>query len=496
MARTVTNILQTVITIVKKGGGDKEAIKGLADIKRVAGDVAMVAGVVAAAWYTVDKVLDATVGTFIAYADEVERVMNLTGASAEEASKLIQAADDLGISTETVTKSLQFMAKNGLEPTIEGLAQLADEYTALEPGSERTSFLLEKMGKSSGDMAKLLKLGGEGVREWAASIDGALVLTEESIRKAHEYELAQDALNDSWTEFKVSVGEKVTPTLTTLLNHINALNEADQRLTEEGIQPNTKAWFDRRSELIESIKAEQEQQNALRETAAVAEDAAEAIEEIDYKGMLDMTLDLQSGFDDFNQKQDEVNQKLRELEARFQAGEIKVDDYNDQYAELTGQLDKNAKAHELWAKKTIFSMLQARLAVDGFSEGEFNFLIQVGEQMGLVDEATATMAQGINDSLDSIDFSNVQGYSQAWQQLLNMPHNQIFTITTVQQATLDLINQGVPPTVASQVTGNKSIDRSFAGGAGNYINVENLNLSGDKLSVGAFLAELGLAITL
>jgi hypothetical protein len=95
---------------------------------------------------------------------------------------------------------------------------------------------------------------------------------------------------------------------------------------------------------------------------------------------------------------------------------------------LEDELKQNAAAQELWSKKLVFSMIQAKLAVGGIDSGEFAFLIELGVQMGLVDQKTATMAQNLNANIDSLDWSNLEAGKIKWQEFLDMPSEKTVTV--------------------------------------------------------------------
>ena len=189
MAKTVSNILQTVITLIKKGDGDKEAVQALTNLKSAATTVGMAAGVMGAAWIAVDQVLKATVGELVDYASEVRNVQFLTGATAEESSRLIQVADDMKIGYDELARAMQKATKEGVTPNIEGLAQLSDQYLALAPGAERAAFLQEKFGKNSQVMAEMMSKGGPAIHAMSDAIDKNLILTQQAVDTARLYEM-------------------------------------------------------------------------------------------------------------------------------------------------------------------------------------------------------------------------------------------------------------------------------------------------------------------
>ena len=140
------------------------------------------------------------------------------GTSTEEASKLVQVGDDLRISQEQISTAMTYAIRNGVEPNIEGLADLADQYVALQDPGERGRLLLEKFGRSGMDMGRLMEQGGAGIREMSGAIEDNLIVTEKAAKASRDWYEAQDKLNDQWTGIKMQVGNEVIPSLTKLAN--------------------------------------------------------------------------------------------------------------------------------------------------------------------------------------------------------------------------------------------------------------------------------------
>jgi len=171
------------------------------------------------------------------YAQQVEDMARLSGASVEDASRIIQISDDMRLSYDQVSTALKMYARQAAESgeSIETLARLSDQYLSLAPGVERANFLLENFGRSGADMGKLMEQGGAGIRKMAEEVDNSLVMTEEGIRAAEEYRLAMDDWNDSIMGLKLTLFKELSPYLTQFL----------QWLADVGI-PNLKEfikWF-------------------------------------------------------------------------------------------------------------------------------------------------------------------------------------------------------------------------------------------------------------
>lgn len=253
-------ILQLIIQVMKEGNGDKDTIKALVDIK---GGITQAMGVMTAlagVGYTLNTVYQNTVKVFEDYALQVSDLSRLTGTSMEDTSRMIQLADDMRISYESLQKSLWFASKNGVQVNIDSLASLADKYNGFDSATERATFLAKTFGKSGEEMGKLLALGGEGVRTLAADISGSLVLTEEGRQKALDYSIAVDELTDTWNAWKVQAGSQLIGPLTGLVNGMNDAASAQNLAADAG-----RNWV---------TLSGPEQQQFLAQAAAIREKAA------------------------------------------------------------------------------------------------------------------------------------------------------------------------------------------------------------------------------
>jgi len=211
---------------VKIGADTKDLQKGLKDTKSKLGDVtkgvmgsvlgfATFSGAILAA----GKALKDTINDTVAYAEEVRQLSRTIGATPEDASKLIQAADDVKISFNTMQTAMQIAIRNGLDPTIDGMGRLADQYVAIEDPIARSKFLLDTFGRSGGEMAALMEIGADGIKELgAAAEETGLVLNEEAIKATRDYEIAVDNLQDKLNGMAISIGLKVIPSITNLTN--------------------------------------------------------------------------------------------------------------------------------------------------------------------------------------------------------------------------------------------------------------------------------------
>jgi len=229
MANKVFNI---IIKLVKEGGGDKETVSSLISIKNAMTQGLAVAGAMAGAYYAVDKVIDATVGKFASYAKGVDVFKSAMSTTAEEASRMIQVADDFGISSDEMQTAMLRAVKGGMDPTIAGLAGMADKYNALASPQEKVNFQTKNFGKSSQELTRLLGEGGQAILARSAAVSDSLVLDAAAIRKGREYETAVDDLSDSVLALKIAAGEKGIPILINLITKFTAATSTGAQIVD------------------------------------------------------------------------------------------------------------------------------------------------------------------------------------------------------------------------------------------------------------------------
>ncbi len=211
-----------------KGAGSFEALAAKAKLAWTALGVGI--GVAAA----VGKAMKSLSDGFMNYAFEVKDFGRIIGASAEEASKLIQVADDVRLSTESMTTAMRSAITKGYAPTIEGLGQMSDAYLAIHDPIQRSRYLIETFGRSGLEMAKLMELGGKRIQEMGDSIEGTgLLMTEEGVKAAEAYYRELDRLGDHWTSLKNKMAKPIMGVITVVTKEFNDQAESTQEVNAE-----------------------------------------------------------------------------------------------------------------------------------------------------------------------------------------------------------------------------------------------------------------------
>lgn len=196
------------------------------------------------------------IGDFQNLALEVDKFSDVTGLAAEEASKWVEVAGDMGIESGTVEASINRMNREigkgtekfeelGIEivrtsggavdvnetflNTIEALKDIQDP-------AKRATVAAELLGKGWTGMAEMVEAGAGNLRSALDEVSDAKIIDEEEIRKAKELRAAQDRLKDALEDVTLQIGEALIP----------ALSDAADALAPvlEMIGPLAKGFFD------------------------------------------------------------------------------------------------------------------------------------------------------------------------------------------------------------------------------------------------------------
>lgn len=208
------------------------------------------------------------VSEYSAYATEMGKAAELSGITAEGMSRLSQAADDVFVSQEALTRSFQMGLKNGFVPTIENLAVLSDELLAMEDPAKRAEKASEIFGRQWAEIAPFILQGGDAIREGTAAIEDGLIVTDEAVQKNIEYKQALDSLNDSVLALKMTFAGDLIPILGTSLNSVVNFKQSQEEL-RESVGPLAAAYaplvllYGFGKQRLEELNAAEQEQNIL-----------------------------------------------------------------------------------------------------------------------------------------------------------------------------------------------------------------------------------------
>lgn len=212
------NKIQSELT--QTGQAGKSGFMGMAS-----GALAAVGGVAAvgAAVGTAANFVKGAVNDWADYNEQIRKMSIATGAAPEDLSRMMQAADDLGVSMDSLQTAFKLVAKNGIQPTIENIAKLSDDLLAIEDPTKRAEEAARLFGRQWAEIAPFVLASGDAIREGTAAISDSLVATQESIDKSREYKVQLDNLADAWTGVKNSIAMEAMPVMTDATGIMNEM---------------------------------------------------------------------------------------------------------------------------------------------------------------------------------------------------------------------------------------------------------------------------------
>ena len=413
-------------------------------------ELASVVGLAKQAFQVAKKVVEETVGEFTTYAKTVEDMARVTGSSVEEVSRLIQVSDDLQISTASLEQAMAGAVRKGIDPSVDSIASLSDQYLALAPGLKRSQFLVEKFGRSGLEMAKLMEQGGDKIREMGAAVDDSLIITDEAIEANQEYYAAMDDLNDIIQGVKLEFAQGLIPVLSKVAKlmeevrkkgeegksgfqeeakqiletsdsyeayldemerSLNAIGESyeatllyndgitDMGSREEWLTDQKGALTEREWDYIRAVKngtvKVQTYTEATQALADASEESSVSMDKLNtvMAGAVGKEYrDYYNMMADITEETDDLKTKIGELEGkRWLTSEQKqeLQDYKDRLSELGERATNASLEHRKAMASIVYDMQYTKAMADGtIDEIEYKTLSDFAGAMGLIDDAT------------------------------------------------------------------------------------------------------------
>jgi hypothetical protein len=374
----------------------------------------------------VEKGFEQTVGSAQKYDQVIYGIMASTGGTADQTSRMVQVLDDAGVGFETVKKAMKEMGKDGIAPSMDELARLADEFVKIQDPAEKVKFQLDHFGKSGQDMARALSMGGAALRKMNDEMSGGLILTEENIKASEEYRKNLDTLNDSISGFQMKAGNEMIPVLNQIVTGMNYAAQGQEdynRRLQESIALNGDRG-DRMNNILVLQMKETEELYAARDAVNAHADALDnsistleehtGAVEIDDEAVKELTRsnsEFLSIIGSITEQQSTYESQVAAINQEYEEGKITMEERGIALQELA---DKQEEA----SNRMILSMLQQNLAVDGLSTAEMKYLLETGMQWGIYSRSAVDSAQAAIDKAAELE-----------DEFLNLPTDHTMTIT-------------------------------------------------------------------
>lgn len=262
------------------------------------------------------------IGDFQDLALEVDKFSNATGLAAEEASRWIEAAGDIGVESNTLITAFNRLNRAvgdnsaafgelGVEivKTADGATDVNATFLAtvdalgkVNDPAQRARLATQLLGKSWTELSELVEMGADDLTAALEGVGEAKVIDEKEIQKAKDLRAAQDALGDAIEEFTIAVGVTLAPILTKftqqlaeIAGHADTVGRIfkvvagavtkDMEMMAEGLTGNTKAAKGLSDGMRETIREVYALSLANDEAATSLEDVDQALTEL--KGNVD-----------------------------------------------------------------------------------------------------------------------------------------------------------------------------------------------------------------
>ena len=192
------------------------------------------------------------IGEFQDLALEVDKFANSTGLAAEEASRWIEVAGDIGVESGTLLSAINKLNR-AVGDNSEAFAELGVEIVRTSTGAtdvnatflatidalrkiddpaKRARLATQTLGKSWTELSELVQMGSKNLSSALAEVSGAKVIDEREIQKAKDLRAAQDALADAFDELVLTVGQELVPAFINATNAVQPLVDLIGPLTK------------------------------------------------------------------------------------------------------------------------------------------------------------------------------------------------------------------------------------------------------------------------
>jgi hypothetical protein len=199
---------------------------------------------------------------FTTLALDVEKFSQATGLSTEEASRWIEVAGDLGISTEQIQggfvrlekaiagnspafKTLGIELQKTADGTVDVSATMLQAIRALDgvqDPMQRAKLASELFGRGFADMSELVLGDATAIKSALDDVSESKIIDQEEIEKAKKQREALDNLNDAVEDLSLALGETLTPALTAVAEGVTDFNEALEDFHIDDVISKTTQW--------------------------------------------------------------------------------------------------------------------------------------------------------------------------------------------------------------------------------------------------------------
>lgn len=178
-----------------------------------------------------------SLGAFNSIAGDVRKMKGALGGTAEEMSKLRFAADEVGVASTTVSRSMILLtshlqkgddaakrlgvsmvdAQGKIKPSAQLLGEVGDKLNAMGAGLQRSALAKDLFGRGFAELNPLLAQGSAGMAKFGEEAEKmGLVLSQDDLDASKKMKLAFKEMHASIEGIYVSIGRNLVPVMLTL----------------------------------------------------------------------------------------------------------------------------------------------------------------------------------------------------------------------------------------------------------------------------------------
>jgi len=393
-------------------------------------------------------------------------------------SKLIEAADDVGVSFGSLQTAMNVAIRKGIKPSIEGMGELADKYLAIQDPIDRTKFLMDNFGRSGAQLAPLMEKGSAGIKAMGEeAMRTGKIMSTQAVKDARDYEIAMDSLGDSVDGVKMQIGKGLLPVVTKATTIVSdaaqAFNDYWKILGVVGlkIQAATGAISQEELAIKAAAIAGTDLTDVTNDLGNATQDAAQDIGEFekglevarpatellalrwqglgeafqenkaikqaeeDLKKLNDATTIYRVGLsgavenelENYRKKQadnTEQAEKLKDEIDKLASQLYPTKEQREELAELREKLlentklvNENAEAHALATRKIVLGYMEQNFALNGLTFDEQIALMKVAESFGAIDKGSVAAFQAATKAVEDFNRTGDLGEleTDAWE---------------------------------------------------------------------------------
>jgi hypothetical protein len=183
-------------------------------------------------------------GAFTDLALEAGKFADATGLAVEDASRWIEVAGDVGVSTGEIEGAILKMnkaigagalkefegdivrAKDGTVDANASFESLITKIGAIKDPTDRAAAAQKAFGKGFASVAELMEMDATELRAALEGVSDAKIIDEGELKRAKEMRDRIDQLKDKFEDFQLEVGEKVVPVLIALADQAIVVADA------------------------------------------------------------------------------------------------------------------------------------------------------------------------------------------------------------------------------------------------------------------------------